>query len=258
MLGHGLRFQGFSLRTKVMVFSALVLSAALFSMVSQPIPKIAFALALMISCCLTEVPLTEFLLSLPRWLREHARIDRARKLESPEISGELVALGKRMGMAFGRRDSVRVVDAWCNAAVAANGTIYLGRTIVEEFDGDSLCGVLAHELAHKKEHHHDKMLFMLMLLSIPAVGLMLTMELPGCITAMAVFAIGGIVLPASTWPFEYRADEIAATYVGTESVIAALERLAKENNMEIDRDTYTHPSISRRIANLRLMELKRS
>lgn len=202
--------------------------------------------------------MADLLLSLPRWLRERARIDRAEKIDSPEVSGKLVALGSRMGVTFGKTDCVKVVDAWCNAAVGANGTIYLGRTIVEQFDGDSLCGVLAHELAHKRARHPDRMLFMLLLLSLPAAGVVFMMGLPGCVTALVVFAVVGLAVPISSWPLEYRADEIAASYVGVESVISALERLAKENNLKIDRDTYTHPSISKRIANLRLMEQKHS
>ncbi len=57
-------------------------------------------------------------------------------------------------------------------------------------------------------------------------------------------------MPLVSWPFEYKADAIAAQYVGKEQMVSALMKLADKNNIDMNRDSYTHPSISKRVARL--------
>ena len=60
-----------------------------------------------------------------------------------------------------------------------------------------------------------------------------------------------ILLRAFSWPQEYEADAVGAKYVDRDTMVVTLEALAKLRGINVEQDSYSHPSISKRIANLR-------
>lgn len=60
-----------------------------------------------------------------------------------------------------------------------------------------------------------------------------------------------LILPLISWPFEYQADAFAAKSIGAEKVISGLLKLASKAGMDMGLDSYSHPSIARRINRLR-------
>jgi len=88
------------------------------------------------------------------------------------------------------------------------------------------------------------------LTSIPVLVLIALLHLPGLVNLLLVFSAYGLLLPTVSWRFEYEADAIAATFVGSNPVIKGLRKLAEAKHADVRRDTYSHPSISNRISKL--------
>lgn len=244
-----LRFQGFDFGTNRWIYLSALASALLFATVDHLVPKIIFGLILSVTSGLIAVPFTECVLSFPKKIRELAKLYRARRIYSFGLMDEFLNLANTMGVRLRNQDIVRVVPFWVNAAYF-NGKIILGQSIVEEFDKESRRGVLAHELAHRKASHPLKQLGLLLLVFMPIGCLISLMQLPGIVNLLLVFAAYGLVLPIARWHFEYEADSIAAQFVGKQPVVTALLRLSEANAIDIERDTYSHPSISKRMHRL--------
>jgi Zn-dependent protease with chaperone function len=57
------------------------------------------------------------------------------------------------------------------------------------------------------------------------------------------------------WYLEFRADRIAAKFVGREYMKSALTKLAKSKNYDVNEPSETHPSITERIKELDRLKL---
>ena len=163
-----------------------------------------------------------------------------------------------------------------NAAITGLGNtrrIILGDTLIEEFTGDEIETILAHELGHQV--HRDIPIGILVESVITLVGLYLaslglewgvtTLGFAGVsdVAAMPLFvlvmgAYGLLVMPLgnafSRWR-EIRADEYALKMTGKgEAYASALTRLANQNLAEADPEPwvesllYSHPALGKRIA----------
>ena len=163
-----------------------------------------------------------------------------------------------------------------NAAITGLGNtrrIILGDTLIEEFTGDEIETILAHELGHQV--HRDIPIGILVESVITLVGLYLaslglewgvtTLGFAGVsdVAAMPLFvlvmgAYGLLVMPLgnafSRWR-EIRADEYALKMTGKgEAYASALTRLANQNLAETDPEPwvesllYYHPALGKRIA----------
>ena len=139
---------------------------------------------------------------------------------------------------------------WVNAGATINGRVILGQTVAEGFDREARRGILAHEFAHLKANHPMKSAVVLILTFVPVLFVISFLQLPGLVNLLLVFSIYGLILPIVSWRFEYEADAIAATFVGSQPVIKGLGKLAEAKNADVRRDTYSHPSISNRISRL--------
>lgn len=243
------RFRGFAFGTNRWIYLSALGSALLFTFTDHLVLKIILGLMLSVTSGLTAISFTECALSFPKKIRELAKLYGARRTHSFGLMEEFLNLVNMMGIHLRNQDIVRVAPCWVNAAYF-NGKIILGQTIVEEFDQESRRGVFAHELAHRKAHHPLKRLGMLLLAFMPIVYFISLMQLPGIVNLLLVFAAYALVLPIASWHFEYEADSIAAQFVGKQLMITALLRLSEANAIDIKRDTYSHPSISKRIHRL--------
>jgi Zn-dependent protease with chaperone function len=245
-----LRFQGFAFSTNRWIFLSALTSALLFAVVDNLSLKIIFGLALSVTSGLVMVPLTECAVSFPKKIKELARIYGARRTYSFGLMEEFLNLAKTMGVHLKGQDILKVAPYWVNAGACLDGRVILGQTVAEEFDKEARKGVLAHELGHLKAHHPLKNLGVLLLVFMPVVFFISFLHLPGLVNLLLVFSTYGLILPTVSWRFEYKADAIAAGFVGSQPVIKALGKLAEANNIDVRRDTYSHPSISKRIYRL--------
>jgi len=244
------RFQGFAFSTNRWLFLSTLISAFLFGITDVIGLKVLFGLALAITSGLVMVPLTECVVSFPQKLRETMVISEAGRTYSFALIDELFTLAKRMGVYLKGKDVVRIAPRWINAAATIDGKVILGQPIAEEFDKDARKGILAHELAHLKAKHPVKSAGILLLTSIPVIFLVSFLHLPGIVNLILVFSAYGLILPMVSWYFEYEADAVAASFVGCQPVMKGLGKLADVKKTNIKQDTYSHPSISKRIIRL--------
>jgi Zn-dependent protease with chaperone function len=154
----------------------------------------------------------------------------------------------------------------CTAYVIGKSLV-AGIDLLRILDFDERQAVVAHELGHIKEHHG----FYRAIAILPLFGLtlyifsrmrmpiILTMPLTQFImTVMLNIAGLAFILVATipiNWYLEFRADRIAAKFVGREYIKSALTKLAKNMNHKVDEPSETHPSITERIKELDRLKL---
>ena len=226
------------------------MSGILFASYDQHIIKVLLAIVLSVACGLVVVPLTACLVSLPHRIGELVKIHRATKTGSSQLLDEISSLQNLMGVSFNKKDSVRIVPDWLNAAITFDGNLLVGQPMADEFDKQSRRAILAHELGHLQGNHAIKQLKPLLLIGMPLCFYLFYLQLPWFITFLLIYATFGIVMPMASWPCEYQADAAAKKYVGSEHLVSALMKLAEATGVDIKRDSYSHPAILSRIARL--------
>ena len=247
------KFQGFAFSTNRWVFLSVLASAFLFAVTDVFSLKAICGMALAFTSGLLVVPLTECVVSFPKKLQEMMTVFGARRTYSFALVEELSNLAKMMGVRLKGEDIVKVAPQWVNAGATIDGKIILGQIVADEFDREARRGILAHELAHLKAKHSMKSATVLLLTSIPVFFFISLLHLPGLVNSLLVFSAYGLILPKVSWRFEYEADAIAATFVGSHPVIEGLGKLAEAKHADVGHDTYSHPSISNRISRLQKM-----
>jgi len=154
----------------------------------------------------------------------------------------------------------------CTAYVIGKSLV-AGIDLLRILDFDERQAVVAHELGHIREHHGfyraiailplcGVILYIFSRMRIPII---LTMPLTQFILTV-MFNIAGLafILVATipiNWYLEFRADRIAAKFVGREYIKSALTKLAKNMNHKVDEPSETHPSITERIKELDRLKL---
>jgi len=252
------KFQWFAFSTNRWVFLSMLASAFLFAVTDILSLKIIFGLALAVTSGLLVVPLTECVVSFPKKLQEIMTIFGARRTYSFALVGELSDLAKMMGVRLKGEDILKVAPQWINAGATFDGKIILGQVVADEFDRETRRGILAHELAHLKAKHSKKSAAVLLLTSIPVLYLISFLHLPGLVNLLLVFATYGLILPMVSWRFEYDADTIAATFVGSHPVIKGLRKLAEAKHTDVRREDQSsefqghHPSQGEGLGLLRI------
>lgn len=197
--------------------------------------------------------------------------------EHADLVDRLLALAERAGtrvIGVYQFDMSRRTKA-ANAAITGLGNtrrIILGDTLINEFTGDEIETVLAHELGHQV--HHDIPLSIIFESVITLVGLYLVslgLELgvgqfgynsiydvaAMPLVALVIGVFGLVTMPLgnaySRWR-EKLADQYALQVTGDgKSYASALTRLANQNLAEADPEPwvesllYSHPALSKRI-----------
>ncbi len=243
------QFKVFPFRVNFLLFATTVGLAILFSLFSQPEVKICIALLLSLTLGMLFLPLIEFVSSIAGIIKWWHKLSEAKPIYSFGLMEEISNIASYMRLKIKDNHMIRVVNGWINAAVLQDGKIILGQPIVEEFDKEIREGILGHELGHRKGNHWIKRA-LLLLLATPLFCYLAILPFPWYVNYLLLFAAMGLIMPLISWPFEYQADTIAAKYVGKEKVIWGLMKLATSANMDINQDSYTHPSIARRIRRL--------
>jgi len=238
------------LPVNICLFITLFAFTLLYSLFVDSITGRVFHVLSWITAVSAIVPiiplLAEFKESTPRAKEKYVSSDVQQKVDK---------LCQKMDVK--KKVTVKLVNGWWGAK-AQDAGILLGKPLLDNFDDASIDAVLAHELAHiKKDHRRRAALeitvpFLLLIAyswyffhvrSIPIW--------PNLLIFCALFLLLFIILlRAISWPQEYEADAVGAKYTDNNTMVATLRTLAKLKGTDIEQDTYSHPSISRRIANL--------
>ena len=258
---NGCPIQGFPLRVNLILYLVTIILTILLPVFRQPIAILFIATALSLTTCMIFIPLMEHITSIPRMIRLWNRLDEAKPVYSAGLMEEISSITTRIKMeAIDDYERIKYISGWINAAVMLDGSIVLGQTVVEEFGKEHREGILGHELGHKKGHHQLKGPLLLFIMSIifviPLFFYLVRSPLPFLIDWLILYAAVGLVVPFVSWPLEYEADAIAGKYIGEETVINGLRKLATSASIDVNRDSYTHPSISRRIKRLQRLAKK--
>ncbi len=123
--------------------------------------------------------------------------------------------------------------------------VAVSETMLENFSGNELDAVMAHEICHGREHH---LLWRLVLI---ATGLVL-LNIAGTI-GFLYYLVLLVALPALDPYVEMRADDYAARHVSPEAMVAALLQLGRFNTDALDSRRFGyggHPGLARRIERL--------
>ena len=158
-----------------------------------------------------------------------------------------------------RARSARVANAMITGVLPSLRYVLITDHLLDHLSEDELEAVVAHEIAHGRQHH---LLFKAGSWLVLVVAVNVAVALPDPVgTAFAVLALPllfglffvqgrlGIVL-------EERADDYACARVGVEPVIGALEKLAELNMTKRRTGAFwdalqQHPGIERRVGRLR-------
>ena len=205
---------------------------------------------------LTLVALGPFVFKL---IWEYLSKGKAHEAELSELVPDWRQLCKSMGI---RKDvKVKSFPNLRNAA-ASGTTILIGRPILDSLDNIETKAVLVHELTHIRDRHQIKRtLLMAGVVGSAVLALFLLLavllRLGLSVYYLSEFSLLGILLcsfglsmPHVCWPMEYSADLAAKQYVSKDAMSSALRGLAELRDTPPETDSYTHPSVNKRIARL--------
>jgi len=220
---------------RIMIACVVVISVTFFRLslhLMQPLMALFWGIVFLISAELfTSFFTLTFLFNL--WI-----ILTHKKAEIVPIPLEISRLANKIGV---RIKELRIRQNFCNAYVK-NGSLVLGKELMEKLNLQQCLAVVAHELGHIKERHN----LIRFLVSIPILLSAYTwFELPPLICLIALFAYTYVMMIPINWWLEGRADKIAAKYVGKEYIKSALLTLADKKNL--NEPSETHPPIMKRI-----------
>lgn len=243
------QFKGFPFKTNMILYLVVVTLAIVFSFLSNSLLKLALVIPLAISTGMVTIPALEFISSFSETIKLMFKLEETKPIYSASISEEISSIASQMRFKGTSEFPLKVLSGWLNAGMTRNGSMILGQPIVEEFDKNERQGVIGHELGHRKGYHWIKRIVLLVLI-FPLLYYFTQLPFPFYINYLILFAVMGLIMPFISWPFEYQADAFAAKSIGAEKVISGLVKLASKADMDMDLDSYSHPSIARRINRL--------
>lgn len=244
--------RGYTWSTNCLLFQCTVASAGLYVLADGFLPRLLMALVLSISCGPVGISLLQALLGLPGLVRQNVIVRRARPAESPDLLRECRDLAIAMRVRLRGPHPVKVADGWRNAGAMA-GNIIVGTPIVEEFNVEARKGVLAHEVGHIRGRHSAKQ-SIAMASAYGMLALFLSSaQFPLIVDVLVLFSGMALSMSKVSWACEFDADAVAARYVGSGTMISALRALSGDDDESRRRDTWSHPSMARRIARLQTL-----
>lgn len=249
---HRLVIRGYEWRTNSWFFVLTLASACLFVMVHGLIPKLVSAMMLSAACGLTSVALAQCVAALPGTVKEQLVVRRAKPAQSPWLLSECSFLAMMMRVRLCAENPLKIVPGWMNACAMGRGVV-VGQPIVDTFDNEALRGVLAHEVAHIKARHVINQMMAACLAYLLLARFVSIAGLPTLVDVIVMFSGVALTMSVVGWRCEYGADAVAAKYVGVDAMTAALRALGGHDDAQCRRDSWSHPSIVRRVARLQKM-----
>jgi Zn-dependent protease with chaperone function len=134
-------------------------------------------------------------------------------------------------------------------------SVYVSNYLLEGMTEEEAKAVVAHELAHAQRRHVAKGLALTLAFLLVTIDIFVSTQLvnpafvvPMLVGGMAAIVVGSRALVHFRRNYEFEADEVAVKTMGEgASTEGALRKLAKLNLVPGDRDSATHPSVSKRI-----------
>lgn len=179
------------------------------------------------------------------------------ELREPFILNEISSIQKQMEIR--QKISIQVVPNWPNAQ-GIWSTLKIGKLLLQRQFGNQQRGIIGHELAHIKEKHSLKTMPILIVIVIVLIcPLFFVLICPSFLKfyflfSPATLSLFVIFLSRLSWRFEYSADLLAKNSLDSNIIINSLYFLADLNHIDINRDSYLHPPILKRIKNLEKLE----
>jgi Zn-dependent protease with chaperone function len=245
--------KGFSLRINISLLATAIIFAAISSLYDKETLRIT---CIVIGWLLTLVAVGP---SSFGFVLERVRKGNGRYVKDPNI---VIPEWKQFYQSMGIEEDIKIkVFPNLRNAYLDGTTIEIGQPILDSLDSLSIKAVFAHELGHIKINYAYKLKHLLVIIlvgvvlatlwwlvfaySVGPLGIFIY-------SALLIITIGfmGIVMRLISWPDEYKADLIAKQYVSREAVVSFLTAMAALRKMDVTRDFYRHPSITKRIANL--------
>lgn len=171
--------------------------------------------------------------------------------------------------AYGYKYNVRIIDRDINNAYAIGilpytKTILLGDNLVKSMSSDQIKAIIFHEIGHLKLKHLNKLYFINLCLATTFYCMFLfrqknlflndsvfveviSVALIGALCGLLSYYIPGKV----QYKFELQADAFAASTVGKENIISALQALDRLSDGNVSKGGVTHPPLEKRIENIR-------
>jgi Zn-dependent protease with chaperone function len=205
----------------------------------------ALSILVVLLLILTSYSIKAFL----KLIREGFRI--LRKVNWQPITEDFQPLIERFGVKLNKQRPIGILSDWINAAAIPGKQIVFGQPLFDNLDKISLQGIAAHELAHIKKSHLEKMFIILILITFPfALYQTVMVSISDFMAFIMCVSFLLVVYSLLSWHFEYQADSVAAHYVGPETVIAGLRNICTLAKKDGSKDSFTHPSIVKRITRL--------
>jgi Zn-dependent protease with chaperone function len=244
--------QGFPLRINIILLIVAVALTILCGHLDGSVINNTCLILASILICIAIGP------SLFREAVEQSRAAKPIKLDSSnDIWKEIDTIRRQMCVKW--TIAVKVRYNWPNVESKFR-SITIGQTILDTLNEGDRRSLFAHELAHIQKCHSFLKLSIFVpiaiVLCLVAYRLFLMQFNPFAIILLIV-AIFSILSRFITWPFEYQADFVASEFTGENVFTKTLLSYARSKNINIKRDFYFHPSVSKRINNLNLSKTAR-
>lgn len=253
-----LALRGFSFRTNFFILLALIIFLAFYRLLPYFVLGHLLIAMVFLSAITSVGPalLRRIRAIIPNILRRKYIID----AKHDEILNEAKNLCSLMGMTE-IRDKIRLkVIPNLNNAKASRQTISIDKSFLEKFNQEEIKFILAHELAHikleeQRKHkpwYRDRYFFVGGIMALIFMVLLIFFETLHPFVAVTLFVVLIFMsIRFMTWPVEYEADSLAIQYTANKNAMeSVLHKLVGMKETNYKWASYSHPSVSNRIANL--------
>ncbi len=234
-----LKLLPFPYKVNICLLAAVFLLTPILNLFSQPLLQELWMGLLWVLLLLAIIPSAISLI-----MKDRGR-GKPEKLDDPLILQEISSLRTKMGIK--KKISTWVIPNWSDAQGICL-TLKIGKVLLYGEFGDEQRGIIAHELGHIKGKHFCKTIPIVVVICI-----VLDLLISGGFLFLipAIISLSVISLNRLSWRFEYSADLISSEAVDSNTIETALRFYAILKGIDVERDSFLHPSISKRINNLR-------
>lgn len=180
----------------------------------------------------------------------------------PEIPKDISCLSRHIGTTIKDFGIVKSCTAYVIGKSLVNGV-----DLLKILTFDERQAVNAHELGHIREHHGIYRALAILPLIVTGILMFSPLRIPIILTMPITQILMSVMLNIAmlafvmmttipiNWYLEFRADRIAAKFVGKEQLKSALLKMAKSINIDVNEPSETHPSINERIKALNKLKI---
>lgn len=159
-----------------------------------------------------------------------------------------------------------VTNAYATGVLPFSKTILIGENLINDIDDSQLNGIVLHEVGHLKKNHLSKLYIINLILSsliYPLFYIKQHHTIPlydsKIVEGLEIFFLGLLIglliwyIPSKIqYYFELEADLFAAKRIGVTQYISSLNNLDNLSNGKVSKGGITHPTLIKRINNIKL------